>query len=196
MYMYASRMINDDLSIDQLSPDDLKKERAKTSKREFAEIVLRLKSLTKEEIEYLADSNIEDRKHVALLAFGRTYSFFGDFIREIVENKISLFDLQLTDRDYNAFVSKKSIDHDELDQLADSTKYKIKQVTMKVLAQAGVIDDIKNRNIIVPHLDSRLERIIVEQNPSCSLLVFQLLNCDLPCQNNLDVLLQPKDLQN
>jgi hypothetical protein len=75
-----------------------------------------------------------------------------------------LFDFKLEDRDYNSFISKKSIEHEELDQLADSTKYKIKQVLIKVLEQGGLIDNIKERNIIMPIVELEIERIIAQTN--------------------------------
>jgi hypothetical protein len=53
-----------------------------------------------------------------------------------------------------------------LEQLAETTKAKIKQVILKVLHQAGLIDNIKDRNILVPIVDRKLEQIIAETDPS------------------------------
>jgi hypothetical protein len=157
-------IIEDEMELKNLKPEMMHRERAKTNKREFSELYLRLKVLDKPLMEKLVYGTIEDQKQIAIIAFGRTYSFFKDFVEEVMLEKISLFDFKLEDRDYNSFISKKSIEHKELDQLADSTKYKIKQVLIKVLEQGGLIDNIKERNIIMPIVELEIERIIAQTN--------------------------------
>ena len=163
---YAKMIVIDGLTIDQLKPEMMNRDRAKTNKREFAELYLRIKTLSNKELNLLVEGNSEDQKLLCLIAFGRTYQFFRDFMYEVVREKVTLFDFKITDRDYNSFVSRKSIDHKELEELADSTKSKIKQVILKVLHQAGLIDNIKDRNIIVPIVDWKLEQVIAETEPN------------------------------
>lgn len=162
---FSKMILEDEIRLDDLKPEMLNRERAKTNEREFAELFLRLKVLDKPLMEKLVYGTQDDQKHIAIIVVGRTYSFFRDFIVEVMLEKISLFDFKLEDRDYNSFISKKSIEHEELDQLADSTKYKIKQVLLKVLEQGGLIDNIKERNIIMPVVEKEIERIIVQSNP-------------------------------
>lgn len=161
---FSRMIIEDEMELENLKPEMMHRERAKTNKREFSELYLRLKVLDKPLMEKLVYGTIEDQKQIAIIAFGRTYSFFKDFVEEVMLEKISLFDFKLEDRDYNSFISKKSIEHEELDQLADSTKYKIKQVLIKVLEQGGLIDNIKERNIIMPIVELEIERIIAQTN--------------------------------
>lgn len=161
---FSRMIIEDEMELENLKPEMMHRERAKTNKREFSELYLRLKLLDRPLMEKLVYGTKEDQKQIAIIAFGRTYSFFKDFVEEVILEKISLFDFKLEDRDYNSFISKKSIDHEELDQLADSTKYKIKQVLIKVLEQGGLIDNIKERNIIMPIVELEIERIIAQTN--------------------------------
>lgn len=163
---YAKIMVLDGLTLDQLKPEMMNRDRANTNNREFAELYLRIKTLSSKELNVLAEGNCDDQKLICLIAFGRAYQFFRDFIGEVVQEKVTLFDFKITDRDYNSFVSRKSIDHEELELLADSTKAKIKQVILKVLHQAGLIDNIKDRNIIVPIVDRKLEKVIAETDPN------------------------------
>jgi hypothetical protein len=159
---FAKKIVSDGLTLDQLKPEMMNRDRAKTNSREFAELYLRIKTLTNKELNLLVDGNSDDQKLLCLIAFGRAYQFFRDFMDEVVQEKVSLFDFKITDRDYNSFVSRKSIDHEELEQLAETTKAKIKQVIFKVLHQSGLIDNIKDRNIIVPIVDRKLEQVITE----------------------------------
>jgi hypothetical protein len=163
---YARILTENDFSIESLVPDSLKKEKAKTGKREFAELKLRLATLSDEETQLLADSDLSTQKLIAYLACCRAYCYIRDFVSEVILEKVSIFDHQITDRDYNAFFSKKCVDHDELEILADTTKAKIKQVVFKVLEQAGLIDNVKARNIIRPIVDARLENILKTHKPS------------------------------
>ena len=81
-------------------------------------------------------------------------------------DKVSLFDFHLTDRDYFTFVNRKQIDHEELEQLADSTKKKVKQIVFRVLEQAGIIDSTETKNIQVVHIGRSFEKLICDTNPN------------------------------
>lgn len=166
MVQLSCKLVESGANVQSLIADDLKKERAVTSKRELSEIQLRLATLTKRELEFLTEAKYEERKLLCLIAFGRTYGFFKDFIEEVVLEKVLLFDFHLTDRDYFTFVNRKQIDHEELELLADSTRKKIKQVVFKVLEQAGIIDSVKTKNIQVPHIGRSFEKLICQTNPT------------------------------
>ena len=166
MISFAKMMVLDGLAVDQLKPEMMNRDRIKTNNREFSELHLRIKTLSPKELNLLVEGNSDDQKLICIIAFGRAYQFFRDFMDEVVQEKVALFDFKITDRDYNSFISRKSIDHEELEQLAETTKAKIKQVIFKVLHQAGLIDNIKDRNIIVPIVDWNLEQVITETDPT------------------------------
>ncbi len=162
---FSKIIVEEGVRLEDLKPELMNRERSKTNKREFAELFLRLKVLDGRLMEKLVYGTQDDQKQIAIVAFGRTYDFFKDFIEEVVLEKMSLFDFNLEDRDYNAFINRKSVEHEELDQLADTTKHKIKQVLFKVMEQGGLIDNIKDRNIIRPVVDRSVERVILQTNP-------------------------------
>lgn len=163
---YAKILVGNGFIIDDLQHLSLKKDKAKTGKREFAELKIRLSTLSKDELELLAESDIATQKLISYIACCRAYSYIREFVMEVVLEKVSLYDHQISEIDYNAFFNKKCIDHDELEDLADTTKAKIKQVVFKILQQAGLIDGVKSKKIIIPIVDTRLENIIKEANPS------------------------------
>jgi hypothetical protein len=139
---YACILTENNFRIDSLIPESLNKEKAKTSEREFVELRLRLATLSKEETQLLADSDLSTQKLIAYLACCRAYSYIRDFVTEVILEKVSIFDHQITDRDYIAFFSKKCVD------------------------QAGLIDNVKARNIIRPIVNVRLENILKTHKPS------------------------------
>lgn len=162
----AQKLKNEDLSLKDLSSKDLSDPRGATSKRKFQELIRRLNQLSKEELELLANGNQEVQKQVCLLAFARYYRFFYEFVTEVMLDKIMVFDYELTDRDINSFISRKSIDHLELESLAETTRKKVIQVLWKVLEQAELINSVNERKIIPPFLDQRLEKIMLKSNPN------------------------------
>ena len=162
---YAKILIDNGYKLDDLHHQTLNKDKSKTSKREFAEIKIRLSTLSKGELDLIADSEISTQKLLSYIACCRAYGYLRDFVMEVMLEKVSLYDHQITELDYNAFFNKKCIDHDELEDLADTTKAKIKQVVFKILQQAGLIDGIKSKKIIIQIVDTRLENIIKETNP-------------------------------
>ena len=56
-------------------------------------------------------------------------------------------DFNLTDTDYISFIRRKEINHDELANLTDQTQAKVKQVIFKILEQAGIIDNVRDKEI-------------------------------------------------
>jgi hypothetical protein len=156
MKLVADIIVSENKSVDTISHEVLDKSREKTSKREFSEVTLRLRSLDAKEIEYLAHGSLQLSKQVALLACIRSYGFIKDFIEDVILEKVSLYDFSLTERDYNSFVRNKEIDHPELEEIADSTKYKIKQVLFRILDQSDMIDSIKEKQINHNYLESSL----------------------------------------
>lgn len=163
MVLAANGLIHHDFKLERLSASVLKKDRSKTNKREFAEVALRLKTLDDKEIEFLAKGSIVLSKQVALLACVRAYSFIRDFFSYVILDKVSLFDFSLTERDYISFVRSRELDHPEFEALADSTKYKVKQVLFRIIDQAELIDSIKSKNINPNFLDPRLGAWLIEQ---------------------------------
>lgn len=163
MMLAANELIHQEFKLDRLSASVLNKDRGKTNKREFAEVALRLKTLENKEVEILAKGSLVISKQVALLACIRAYSFIRDFFTYVILDKVNLFDFSLTERDYISFVRNRELDHPELEALADSTKYKVKQVLFKILDQAELIDSIKSKHINPNFLEPRLGAWLAEQ---------------------------------
>ena len=48
--------------------------------------------------------------------------FYKDFVTDVLAEKAQVYDFDLTDLDYNTFVSRKIVDHPELDRLAHTNQ--------------------------------------------------------------------------
>ena len=165
MTSLAEKMVNEGLSLDELKPEDVGKERAKTNKRQFIEMKKRLATLSDDEINHLARASYEEQRLLSMVAFARAYRFFYDFVTEVVAEKVALFDITLTDMDYNVFFSRVAADHPEADKLTSLTQKKVRQYTFKVLEQAGLINNVKERIIQVPQLSIAFTSLISATRP-------------------------------
>lgn len=163
MALLAHSVIAAEGDWNQLTGELLSRNRQKSNKRELTELVLRLKTLSNEELELLAFGNLEDQKQISLIAFGRTYTFFRFFLLEVVLRKLDALDHQLSDMDYWTYFSSKELTHPELTELAETTREKLRQVMFKVMEQGGMIDSVKSKRICPPLLTSSV-RAMLEAN--------------------------------
>ena len=136
----------------------------RTAVREFREIKFRINTLTDRQIEILAYGDMLSQKQIALLSMCKLYAFIRDFIVEVLRNKALVFDYQLTEGEYVTFFRRKSEEHRELEEMAESTAKKIKQVTYKVLEQAGMIDNVKSKTIIPQIVEPQVINAILEDD--------------------------------
>lgn len=112
------------------------------ARRFVSEIIIRLSSLSQEEIRNIVDEdNASAKKQLVWIALCKTYKYIADFMEEVVINKISKMDYLLETKDYDRFYHVKSQWHDELEKITDTTKYKLKQVLFKMLNQMDFINE-------------------------------------------------------
>ncbi|MCK9168187.1 MAG: DUF1819 family protein [Bacteroidales bacterium] len=167
----------------QRSNEDIDREefgmgKSTTGKRKLADINKRLKNITLAQRNLLIDGDLILKRQIAFLAVCKTHLFIRDFIVEVVREKYLLFDYQITDGDYLSFFRQKAELHEHVNNLTDKTKAKIRQVLFKILEQAGLIDDVNNRNIQPQFLDHELTKAIVDDD-SALLKVFLLSDAEI-----------------
>ncbi len=137
-----------------------------TLKRKFQEIKKRLELLTPGQLNLLVYGSTDDAKAMILLSLAKAYTFFKDFIVEVVRNKYLLFDRVLSETDYIKFFNSKSISHSELNAITEVTAKKVKQVVFKFLEQVGLIGQAKNGTIMKPVLSYKVLDVIIEDDLS------------------------------
>ena len=159
-----ARLINDGTPPGEIDPSIIGRGKLSTNKRYLGELTRRMRSLTPEQIELLAEGSLDDQKNITHLALCKTYSMYHDFVTDVLLEKTRVYDLQLTDLDYNSFVSRKSIDHPELDEITSKTHEKIRQVIHRMLQQTGLIDSVNKPAILIPSLSVRAETVIINDH--------------------------------
>jgi hypothetical protein len=143
----------------------LNKNKKTTLSREFNEIKKRLKNLHQEELEILANSNSQVTKWLIHLSLLKTYTFYAEFVSEVIRGKLNKYELSVKDNDYLKFFEEKSYTHPELSTISEKTQNKLKQVIFKMLAQVGILSDTENKVIIKPFLNENILKMIYSDDP-------------------------------
>jgi hypothetical protein len=136
-----------------------------TGRKIFNDCKLRLSTLTDKQLGILLSGDVQTQKQIAFVAVCKRFWFIRDFVVEVVREKFLVFDLILSDGDFLTFLRRKSDLHPEIEKLTDITLKKIKQVTFRILEQAGLIDSVVQRNILPQFLERAVELAIIEDDP-------------------------------
>lgn len=143
-----------------------------TGKRMLVEFEKRMTNLTPRQADILINGDFLSQKQIAFLSVCKTYLFIRDFVVEVLREKILVFDYQITEGDYISFYRRKLDLHPEMDKITDLTEKKIKQVTFKILEQAGIIDSIKSKVIQPQIIDKKVMAAIALENPNWLKVLF------------------------
>lgn len=157
---------------------ELGKGKSTTGKRMLFEFNKRLDSLTTEQLNLLVEGDLTTQKQIAFLAICKTYTFFRDFVLEVLREKYLIFDYEITEGEYLSFYRRKNELHPEMYKLTNQTESKIKQVTFKVLEQAGIIESVTNKIIQPQLLEEKVINAILKDNPEW-LKIFLLNDHDI-----------------
>lgn len=86
----------------------------------------------------------EERRAIALIAACKCYPFIFNFIRGTLRDKVQVFDHHLHDSDFDVYWNGVAIKYPALDDTAETTKKKLKQVLIRLLVEAGLLLETRN----------------------------------------------------
>lgn len=145
-------------------------------KRITREIISRLKTLSRNEIELLSHASRQEQGYLLWLAVCRRYRFIADFSIEVLHERYICLKTDLNYDDFDSFFNKKSEWHPELDAIRPATRQKLRQVLFKMLKEADLLTS-KN-NIIAAMLSREIIRAIPLENRQ-NILCFPVFESDL-----------------
>jgi len=136
----------------------------RTGVRLVRETVKRLSVLTDAEIELLVEATGSERAHLMWVAACRRYELIGEFAEEVVRERFLLLASTLGYEDFDSFVLRKSLWHEELAEIKDSTLQKLRSNVFKMLQEAELLSDA---GYITPTaLSGRLAAVLSARTPS------------------------------
>lgn len=117
-------------------------------------ITKRIKVLDDYLIDNLLEGSIDTAKQIAIYSILKTDRLFFEFMDEVYKDKYQIRDPYLTDKDFNIFFQHKAEQSERVAGWVDYTYYKVKQVLIRVLYEAGFIKDQKDREITKPIINN------------------------------------------
>lgn len=135
-----------------------------SGRRRSRELVQRLAELTSEELDLLLDSTPAERGHLMWAAACRRYDLIGEFAEEVVRERFLLLTPTLEPEHFESFVRGKSVWHEELSALADSTRHKLRTTVYLMLREVGLLSG--SGEILRCVLSPRLAVVLEKRVPS------------------------------
>lgn len=151
-----------------------------SGQKKMQEYTSRIRTLTTNQLQLLAHGNLNSQRQMAYLSICKSYGFIRDFVVEVLRDKMLLFDYQIEDSDYLSFWRRKAELHPRMESFTENSKKKIRQITLRILAESDIIDSTSNKMIKIQIIDPAVEKVILDDNPNW-LKVF--LKSDLDIQN-------------
>lgn len=117
-----------------------------------------------------------DQNALLLYAFLKRFAFPRDFVLEVIHYNMKKFKLTVTDGNIRTFFEEKEQQYEQVRNWTDKTKYKLKQVMLKITVDAELLKKNGNEYEIKPIPLSRELRDYVERNPNYRDLLILTLN--------------------
>lgn len=128
------------------------------------EVVKRLSSLSAEEIELLELGTTSERAHLMWAAACRRYDLIGEFAEDVVRDHFLKRAPMVTYGDFDSFVLTKSLWHDELTEIKESTLQKLRSNVFKMMQEAGLLS--KDQVVVPVLLSHRVATLLDIRKPS------------------------------
>ena len=125
--------------------------KTESRKKEVASTILkRLTTLDEYIIDEFNNSSIEQKKFIILYAILKTDRLFFEFMIEVFREKFLRRDYELKDIDFEMFFRDKAIQSEKVAGWQEYTLYKLKQVYIRILFEASMINNQEERKIQRP----------------------------------------------
>ncbi len=133
---------------------------AKRLRRTVNYVYERLTSLPKEALSIISSSDIEAGKVLVLVGIMKTDTLFGEFVYEVYRMKKILGERAIENRDLNDFFDDKANQSDEVAGWSEASVKKLKNVYIRNLVDAGLLEDAKNRTVKNIILSGKVEKML------------------------------------
>ena len=140
----------------------LRKRTASSRTRVLREIRYRLQQFTGRELDFFCHADSRDQRQLLFIAICQRFRFIGEFVEEVLRPKALAMDHQIYPADFARFFDRKGADAPEIDRLTDKSRAKVKQVLVRMLAEAGLVDSTRSQRLQRPIPSKALARLVAE----------------------------------
>ncbi len=122
------------------------------------EICFRLGELDEQELELLVEGDHSEQASLLWLAVCRRHAFIAEFAVEVILEHVLTYHYDLSYDDFDIFFNAKMEWHQELENITQSTRNKLRQVCFRMMREAQILGE--NNTIIPAMLSSHLLQIL------------------------------------
>jgi hypothetical protein len=101
------------------------------------------------ELHLFRTSTDQDQRHLLWLAICRRYAFIAEFYVQVVHERYLCLKETVGTDEFNLFWNQKAMEHNELEQISEGTREKLRSVVFKMMREAGLITKDNHINTIV-----------------------------------------------
>jgi hypothetical protein len=135
-------------------------------RRTFNYVYKRLYSLPDGAVELLVQADTENAKLLTLIGIMNTDRLFFEFVYEVYRGKVILGERTIEERDMNGFFDDKAAQSEEVAGWSEAGIKKLKNCYLKNLADAGLIESTKTREIKHALVNYRIEELLAKNGMS------------------------------
>jgi len=118
-----------------------------SAKRICWEVCSRLKRLNKDELELLVEGDHQEQAYLLWIAVCRHHRFIYEFSVEVIRERFLTLRYDLGYGDFDAFFNAKMEWHEALENVATTTRNKLRQVLFRMLRETEILS---SDNAIIP----------------------------------------------
>lgn len=140
----------------------IQQKRVASITRTNSAIFRRLSVMNDEMLYEFVNSDIIFSKYLLIYAIMKTDNLVKDFIKDIYYDRILLMKDYIEKFEIDNWFEKIYADSN-LNSISDTTKYKLKQVTMKIMNDSGLVVKEDNKfRIIIPILSDKFKKLLFD----------------------------------
>lgn len=138
----------------------IQQKRVASITRTNSAIFRRLSVMNEEMLYEFVNSDINTSKYILVYSIMKTDNLVRDFIKQVYFDKILLMKDYIERFEIDNWFERIYADSN-LNTISDTTKYKLKQVTMKIMMDSGLVSKEDERyRIIIPILTDKFKKLL------------------------------------
>ncbi|MFW6015166.1 MAG: DUF1819 family protein [bacterium] len=150
------KMTDSELKNEAVEDNIFQYKNANRRKEVASTLLKRLNGLDDYLLNLLINGSMDISKYIATYSILKTDRLFYEFMDEVYKDKYQVRNPYLTDKDFNIFFQHKAEQSDRVAGWTDYTYYNLKRVFIRILVQAGLINNEKERKITKALIDKEI----------------------------------------
>lgn len=130
-------------------------------KRIYSEAYTRVKPLSEEAMDILANGTREEQCQIIWYAICRKYDFIREFALEVMTEKVKRKDHEISLADFNLFFNTKAEFYEKLAGIAEGSRKKMQSNLFRMLCSAGITDSEMKFRLMIP--SPRVRELIIRE---------------------------------